>query len=417
MATSLPNERRMSALWRFPFNVDVYDYRAVCLFFACIVYALFGSPTPNHLSFAEICVGVLLCLSLGIGRASETLCNGCVNTTQSPRFWKTAGHVFLLYGISVPVCVGIIRGNDPTVLIRDFLPFLFLFLPLFLLPVIRARPYYFRSTLTAVLLIGMIFAFRSLVMRFVDGCPIWCTDELFYLENMPTVLFTALLLIGMAMSIVMRGVTHANIVVFCVLFVLSLIPLAAMAFTLQRASLGAIAIYVAALMLFFSYKRPVRAVGVGALLMIVVGVLGLSLYGLYTPLWDKTQRVGLNMRAEEFSAVWAIVTADPFTFLFGLGWGGQFHSPAVGGLRVNFTHNFFSTVLLKTGALGIVFCISYIAGLLERLTRVILANKVFGLALAAPILIDLTLYASFKSLDFGLMLLLISASLIYFRQS
>lgn len=416
MSVAVIDERRMSALHRFPKSLDSYDYRAVCLFAACIIYALFGSPTPDHLSIVEIAVGVLLALGIGIGRARDAMINGGVSGAMYPRFWKSAGHVFLIYGLSIPVITGIVSGNDISVMVRDIAPFLFLFLPLFLLPLIRARPYYFRAILVAVLIIGMMFALRSLVMRFVDGCAVWCTDELLYLENMPSVLFTALFLIGAGMSIVMRGMSFWRVAVFMGLFAMSLIPLAAMVLTLQRASLGATAIYVGALLIFFMIKRPVRAGSVVVLICIVMVIIGISLRGVYDPLWDKTQRVGLNMRAEEFNAVWRVITADPLTFLFGLGWGGQFHSPAVGNLRVNFTHNFFSTFLLKTGIVGVVFCISYIAGLLERLSRVCMVNKVFGLALTAPILIDLTLYASFKSLDFGLMLLLISSSLIYFRQ-
>ncbi|MGH1455917.1 MAG: hypothetical protein ACRBDI_03970 [Alphaproteobacteria bacterium] len=411
------DERRMSALYRFPIQVDGYDYRAICLFFACLVYALFGSPTPDRFTMVEGAVGALLCLAVGIGRARDAVIDGGVSGVMRQRFWKSAGHVYLIYGLSVPVMVGALSGNDASVMARDIVPFLFLFLPLLLLPLIRARPYYFRAILVAVLIIGMMFSFRSIIMRFMDGCAVWCIDELLYLENMPTVLFTALFLIGTGMSVLMRGINVRRVLVFVGLGVLSMIPVISMVVTLQRASLGAVAIYIAALMLFFIWKRPVRGFGVVAIFFAALAVIGISLGGVYAPLWDKTHKVGLNMRVEEFLAVWNVITVHPFTFLFGLGWGGQFHSPAVGGLRVNFTHNFFSTVLLKTGVLGVIFCISYIVGLLERLSRVVLVNKVFGLALVAPILIDLTLYASFKSLDFGLMLLLISASLIYFRQS
>lgn len=411
------HERRMSGLYRFPFAFNSYDYRATCLFFGCLTYALFGSPTPDVLSFAEVVIFVLLILSIGIGRVHDVLISGRIVQSDRVRLWKIFGRFAVLYGLSVPMLVGVVNGHNVYGLARDVIPFLFLFLPLFLFPLIRARPHYFRSVLFAVLLIGMMFAFRSLVMRFVDGCAVWCVDELLYLENMPTVLFTALFLIGSGLSVMMRGVNCYNIsfFVFCVIF--SLVPLVAMVLTLQRASLGAVVLYIILMMVFFFYKRPVRAVGVVVLFGLVIAYLGISFYEFYLPFWDKTQKVGLNMRAEEFQAVWNVVTRDPFTFLFGLGWGGQFHSPAVGGLRVNFTHNFFSSLVLKTGIVGALLCCLYVFGVLERLSRLIFINKPLGLALAAPILIDLSLYASFKSLDFGLMLLLIVSSLIYFRRS
>lgn len=400
---------------RFPVQIDSYDYRIICLFTTCIVYALFGSPTPDRLGIAEVFIFFLLALSIGIGRARDAF----FYHTSGPvrvRFWKSSGQVLLIYGLTIPLCLGVAYGNEARVVLRDIVPFLFLFLPLFLLPVLRARPYYFRSIVCAVIVIGMMFSLRSLVMRFIGDCPIWCGGELLYLENMPTVLFTCLLLIGGAIHILMKGITARNVIISYGLLALSLLPLAAMALTLQRASLGAVVLYALIICGYFMARAPARAtaamlMGAGAILLV-----GLSFSALFDPLLVKTQKVGLNMRPQEFFAVWDIIRADPVTFLFGIGWGGQFNSPAVGGLRVNFTHNFFSTILLKTGVLGIIFCIAYVLGLLERLFRVILRHPVFGLALSAPILIDLSLYASFKSLDFGLVLLLISGSLVYFRQ-
>ncbi len=389
-----------------------YDYRAICLFLACLIYAVLGSPTPDNIGFVEIIIGALLSLSIGIGRARDALLQPIKR-----RFWKSAGQVFLIYGLSVPVIVAVLSGNNIGAIFRDLLPFLFLFLPMFLLPLLRARPYYFRSTLFVILLIGILFSVRSLVMRLSGGCFIFCVDELLYLENMPTVLFTCLFLIGFAMHFVMQGLSVKNLSIFVCLISLSLIPLAAMILTLQRASIGAVMIYIFILQLYYLYKSPYRAGWLMFVGFVAVMVINISFISVFGSLWGKTQIVGLNMRPQEFATVWHIISSDILKFLFGIGWGGSFNSPAVGGLNVNFTHNFFSFLLLKMGALGIIFCIAYIAGLLERLVRIILRSPVFGLALAAPVIIDLTLYASFKSLDFGLMLLMISGSLVYLRKS
>ncbi|PCJ98211.1 MAG: hypothetical protein COA45_08670 [Zetaproteobacteria bacterium] len=396
----------------FPFHFDSYDYRAICFFTACIIYAVAGSPTPDNFGWVEVFIGLFLALSVGIGRARDAILQPLKN-----RFWKTSGQVFLIYGLSVPLVVAALSGHSITVILRDVFPFLFLFLPMFLLPLIRARPAYFISGIFVILLIGFLFSLRSLVMHFIPGCPLWCGDELLYLENMPTVLFACLLMIGSAMTFIMRGITIKNIIIFSGLIFLSLIPIAAMEITLQRASLGAVVIYIIVIYGYFLNKSPARALSLFVIGAITLLVLNLSFSSSFHALWVKTSTVGLNMRPQEFEAVWSVVTSSPYRFLFGIGWGGHFSSPAVGGLSVNFTHNFFSTVLLKTGILGIIFCISYIAGILERLSRVVLMNPVLGFALAAPILIDLCLYASFKSLDFGLVLLMISSSLVYLRQS
>ncbi len=396
----------------FLLHFDSDDYRAICFFWACVLYALFGSPTPDNFGFTEVLIAALLALSVGIGRGAQSLYGA-----EQHRFWKSAGQVFLIYGLVVPTIVAVISGYAPKAILRDIFPFLFIFMPLFLLPVLRAKPHYFRSVLCAVVLIGFVFALRSLVMRYDIHCAYMCRDELLYLENMPTVLFSCLICIGYGMRSLARGLTLRSVFVFTLLIAISLVPLAAMVVTLQRASIGAVIIYVLMVQAYYIYKSPVRGMNIFIFLVLAVLCLNISLRSVVLPLFEKTGAVGLNMRPQEFAAVWEVVTSHPLTFLFGIGWGGAFYSPAVGGLSVNFTHNFFSSFLLKTGLVGGIFCISYIVGLLERLMRVILKNFIFGLALCAPILIDLTLYASFKSLDFGLMLLMISGSLIYFRQS
>lgn len=397
-----------------PLRVDSYDYRAIFLFFACLVYAILGSPTPDRFGSVEIVLAVLLALSIGAGNIRDLFVK-----SAGHRFWKSAGQVFLLYGLSVPLLTGAIAGHGLGAILRDIAPFLCLFLPLFSLPVIRARPRYFRITLLGLILIGLFFSLRSLVMRFDISCSLdlWCAnDELLYLENMPTVLFSCLFLIGSAITYAVRKISVGHVLVFSALVALAFIPLVAMIFTLQRASIGALVLYVACIYAYFFYKAPFKVFGALFLGILALYVVDISFNWVFASLWEKTRNVGLNMRMQEMAAVWEIVRKDPVTLIFGTGWGGHFNSPAVGGLSVNFTHNFFSSMLLKCGLIGVALCTAYIAGLLERLIRVIKKNPVFGLALAAPILIDLTLYASFKSLDFGLVLLMIPASLVYFRQ-
>ncbi len=382
--------------------INAYDYRVVCLFMACVIYAVLGSPTPDSFGMKELMVGSFLVISIGVGQARDVLLQPVKNC-----FWRNAGRVFLIYGLSMPLIMGVVSGHNLSAIMRDIMPFLFLFLPIFLYELLRSKPHHFRLTLFAVLIIGFLFSGRS-IMGITGG-------EQLYLENMPTVLFFALFMIGCAVSVIMKGVSLRTIAASSILIGLSLVPIMAMVMTLQRASLGAVALYITMIAGYFFYKSPVRVFVLSIVGVVVVLIVNIPFLTVFLSLWDKTQQVGLNMRPQEFQAVWDVISVSPLTFLFGTGWGGQFNSPAVGGLSVNFTHNFFSSVLLKAGAMGVILCVSYVAGLLEVLVRVTLRNPVLGFALSAPILIDLSLYASFKSLDFGLVLLMISGSLLYLR--
>jgi hypothetical protein len=66
-----------------------------------------------------------------------------------------------------------------------------------------------------------------------------------------------------------------------------------------------------------------------------------------------------------------------------------------------------SSVLLITGFLWVVFTGLYFYGLARLWWSHALAQPVLALAVGLPIVIDVFLYASFKSLDFGLVLLVV----------
>lgn len=396
-------------------TVSLNHFQIFCFFLACIIYGAFGSPTPNSPGLVEAATGILLILAVGGA--------GCAHAARSVTFRERGenakGAVFLAYGLCVPLLIALSSGHAPSAILRDLLPFLFLFCPLFFAPLFSKRRSDARVVLWCLILIGLFFSLRSLAMQ-TSLCGFFCTDELLYLENMPTVLFACLFLIGAGMNFFMRGRAAHKSIVYLLFLALAGIPLLALALSLQRASLGAVFIYVLIVLGLHFYSRPKRAVN-------ALFVLGIFIFcaAIFVPLADfsaadilgKTALVGLNNRPQEAAAVWDAVAQNPFSLFFGLGWGAHFNSPAVGGLNVNFTHNFFTTMLLKAGLCGLIFSLVYIAGLIRVLARTISSDAVLGLALAAPFFIDILLYASFKSLDFGLTLLMIRLSLLYSSQS
>ncbi|MCB1680473.1 MAG: O-antigen ligase family protein [Alphaproteobacteria bacterium] len=393
-------------------NPSLPDLRLSFLFLACVIYAFFGSPTPDHAGWTEIIVGCLMVFSVGIPGLVFLL-----RFSRGRPFWYGIGQFFLIYGLVVGSCVSIFFGHPFSQALRDVIPFLFLFLPLFFQPAFMQRPELYRRLSFCFVLIGLVFSFRSVALQEGLLCPPFCPSELLYLENMPTVLFSALFLTGAAVQNFIRRSSLRSATVLVLFISLSLLPVTALILTSQRASLGAVALYLLFIGGFYLYQRPLRMVPVMFFVLAVLVSTVLFLPSSGESLAHKTALVGLNNRPEEAKAVWDAVAGNPLTLLFGLGWGAHFHSPAVGGVSVNFTHNFFTTMLLKCGLCGLIFSFLYIAGLARVLARVLFLDLVTGLALCAPFLIDITLYASFKSLDFGLTLLMICSSLLYFSQS
>jgi hypothetical protein len=383
------------------------DLRLGCLLGALTLYAFWGSPTPDRPGIVEILVGVLLICAIGIKDAYAAV----KFYRQSP-IWRSFAQLLLLFGLSVPIVIGTLHGHETVMMLRDLISFLFLLLPLFLLPLLEKNLPYYRFVLIAALCIGVIFAARSLMQTFAIFLP-HVTAELIYLENMPTVLFAALFLIGGAGENFLHRFHTKSLLLLTGGIILAGFLFLPMVLTLQRASIGYGVIYITVLLVLALCRFPYRVFW----LLVPFAIGGIFFAGMLGSLVDalasKTEVSGFNMRFEEMAAAWRTVAGNPLTLVFGNGWGAAFESPAVAGIEVNFTHSLLTSALLKTGLLGLGLVILYLLGLGRILWPVLLQKPVLALALAGPILIDTFLYASFKSLDFGLILLLAAASPLY----
>lgn len=368
-------------------------YQKIFFFAALVIYGVFGSPTPDHLAITEWIILILLFLSL------------------EPRLpnMTAAESLLCVYGLTVPVVIALIQFHPVSEMIRDIVPFLFLLMPVM---------YDWRGLANAkylsygIAFIGFVFGLRSLWMFRSDifspdtwlGTP----PDLLYLANSPEVLFAAIFFLGLGFG---RNV-HPGVRALC--FTLALCPLLAMATLVQRAS--AFYLSFAALVSFSAYfiKNPKNGIILGGLLIIACLPFYHFIDEVFKQLTFKNQIVGLNSRGDEWRAVMEQILQSSSRFLFGIGWGGDFENPAVGGLRVNYTHSLLSALLLKTGLIGLMLFLFYIIHLirisiLKRPWRRISGDVFYLCALLGPLFIGMCLYASYKSLGYGLLILLLSS--------
>jgi hypothetical protein len=332
-------------------------------------------------------------------------------------FIQRSGLIFLAYGASVSVSNGILHGHSLGIVMRDMIAFGFLMLPLFFMKQLADSPIAFRRNLMiGCTVIGALFSARSILNSLqVDasllGMPI--TGDLLYLANMPTVLFTTLFLIGWSIH---RLCQSRRLVSFWALIPIILaiavitIGTLSMVLTMQRASLGCIALYTVIMIGMNLRKSPLRSTIIIVSFGIMLAAIWPMLHAVLDMVVQKTTLTGFNKRFEEMAAVWDTASSSPLTLLFGKGWGATFASPAVAGVTVSFTHSMLTTLLLKTGVIGVVLGGVYIWAIMKTLIGHMRQHTIIALALLFPFLIDIFLYASFKSLDFGLILTLVLAS-------
>ena len=361
------------------------------------IYALAGSPTPDHPGAVELAIAVLLICATGLAGAVAAL---RIDPQGPP--WRAVASALLVYGLSAALVVAVCRGNAPVNALRDLAPFIFLLLPLFLAPLIQ-RAAHFRALLGGVLFIGILFSLRatgtSLPILFSSG-------ELTYFANAPTVLFTALFIAGWGGEKLLREFSPRALVIFVVCAAAAIMVLLPVMMTMQRASLGYAVFYIGVLSAAGFFYYPLRMLAmIAGMALLLIPAHDFIAHTIHM-LAEKTSMVGFNARGEELAAVWAEIAKSPLTMLLGTGWGGMFESPAVAGIRVNFTHSLLSSALLKTGLAGLILTVLYIFSLMRAVFAALPARPVLVLALMGPVVIDTFLYASFKSLDFGLILLL-----------
>ncbi|MGZ9098050.1 MAG: hypothetical protein ACXW30_07130 [Micavibrio sp.] len=371
-----------------------FTLRHAALIVLAIVYGLCGSPTPQGFGWAEIVVGLCLVMAISPGRALQSLIK------KPDASWLVAGQALLLYGLTIPLIGGVIAGHDPGLMLRDVIPFLFLLLPLFMADWRDDPVGSKKAMIAAVVFIGVAFGARVFA-----GGPGY--DPL-YLSIAPTVVFAAIFLAGLAGQILFRAINLKSIILAGGLIALALLPFAAMIMTVQRASLTLSVLALGLLFILACWRNPVRAAG-PALLIVAMALLFGSVAGaVYDSLLQKQGLVGTNMRLQEALAVFDAIGNSIWQVFFGNGWGATIASPAVGGVTVNYTHSLLTSYWLKTGLVGVFLLILYLYGVCAPLVRLRGKNPLLAVALAVPVVIDAILYASFKSLDFGLILLLIA---------
>lgn len=378
--------------------------KVLALMAAILVYGLTGSPTPDRIGAGEAIVGALLALSVGLSRAWMIL----LPPIQGA-LWEKAGWLLMIYGLTFPVALGIASGHDPGLVIRDVIPFFFVLLPVLI--TLRTDRDGRTGLTVCICAAGLFFALRLIVPSFIEhgriGFSALPDEDPLYLANAPTVLFAAILCTALAGQGLMNHPSIKNFAWIGCFGMVAAFCFMAMAASSQRATLGLAALCLGLLWAISFAKNPLRATIPLGLLLCAAIVLLQPLSNLIEHLLVKTSQVGFNNRLQEAAIVFDMVGDHWGSVLFGLGWGQTVASPAVGGVTVNYTHTMMTALWLKTGLTGVVLAGLYLYGLAVQLWGILWRHPALALAIAAPCLIDVTLYASYKSLDFGLVLLLI----------
>ena len=391
------------------FNAVNKNWRLYCFIGALFLYGLWGSPTPNNPNWVEFTIALLLILAVG-GR--DLYAAFKISWKDKVENWRLTAQIFLIFGLSVPVMIAVLNGAPIDIIFRDIVGFVFLCLPLFIVPFLKRQEGHSCLFINLCMMIGLMFAARVLIPHFLLFRN---TTELLYLANSPLVLMSALYLAAMAFYFLYQRVSLRTVIQALIYMSLASIAIMAMFVDLQRASFLALALSAFSLIIIGLMKAPMRMVAPIFVIVLSASFVAPYILDVMQNVGLKTSQVGLNMRTQELLAVWDNLSASGWSILFGQGWGSSFASPAVGMLNVTYTHSLLSYIFFKMGLVGLFLCLVYLFFIFEKLVRVYCTDPVKGTALIWPFIIPIFLYASHKSFDFGLLLslILLSAALLH----
>ncbi len=386
----------------------VASWRAAGLFLALVLYGLLSAPAPAEIRPAEAAIGALLVLGVGVLRPLCVATGQTLLERASPP-WEMPAVLALSVLLWCPLVRGVWLDWAPGDMMRDVVPLLYLFLPVLLVPMLRAAP----DRAVGLLAGGLAVAGVGFALRWWKQAD-WgfgavglraMADGGVYLLNAPSVLFAAIALPAFGIGMLTQGgwLRRAAGVASILGGLLCLVALAG---AVHRMALGLAAVAFAALGLWWLRRAPLAGLGLAVAALLSVALFPETLFGALGQAAEKTRLAGANTRWEEAEAALGQALSSPAAFLFGQGWGALLANPAVGGWHVSYTHTLVTYALAKTGVIGLCALIAYLGGLAPRVLALLRSDPALGWAVSAPLLMALGAHTSFKYLDTGLLLTL-----------
>ncbi len=382
----------------------------------CGVYGFFSTPTPEKVGWAELVIAAAL-LALVV-RPSLLALFDFATTRSVPNIVKLA----FFYLLIAPTVTGMIfRQNDPADFIRDFIPLLYFFLPVFLFPMIKRYPERAVKWVTA----GLAIAGFGLMLQFlmdptVDIAQIGIQQVIGENRDNPFQDPTAVFFCALSGSVAVWSLIERKWLLFMAASIGLLLCLAIYVGTVTRAPIG-LTLFIMLLTYMAMAKRPWNrvwwaTVGLITIVLVLFGLLNSEVIHLaWQMISAKTEASGvLNARDQEALAVLENINDVPI-LLFGEGWGGLLQNPIFGGAGVRFVHNMFFYFLFKTGIIGFIAFVLYFVWCLRVLFSwyplLRQRDEAFLVLLASlpPLVVGGILEPMFKALSFGLLLSLFVA--------
>lgn len=406
-----------------PFLFDIVkERRAFVFLLIAIIYALFSSSTPDIIGITEVSLGLLLVVFVGLGVSLDVFGWGFLIRKDKSVIPDYVYVSFIALAV-IPTVHGLfVVDNSLLDFMRDFIPFLYIYLPIFFLPHMAKNPsFWLRILLVALCAIGVSYSVRFFLESTV---PISLLGKIFipfsmlYLPMEPAVLFSATFLITLGVYMILQG-KLIETAKGAMLLIPGVVAYSSLIAIIVRAQIILVLFSILVMVFFFIVKKPLRSISTLIIISITVYYfLGDIVYdffqGVFQLVIDKFRSAGIGGRDLETMAVIDNAWSSTSKALFGEGWGGLLANPVGGGAKWRYVHNFFTYVIFKSGLFGLIFSLIYIFWLLKQYVAIAreISKEPFYIILVNCILnmfiVNVILEPGFKMFSFGLILLVLT---------
>lgn len=379
-----------------------------------VVYGAFSSSSPDNVGVAEIFIGFCLLVLVGIKNPVQLFDisrNYKSNTVEVPIYVRLS----FIYLLTVPSVYGVVwMQNDIGNWVRDFIPLIYAFIPVLMIHIVRSHPEkWLRVIIFSLCVIGFLFCVRFFMGAGVDistiGSRLIISDNRDNTMQDPATQFFLAFSTCVGFYLLLKGKKSQGVS----FILISFLPWAVMFASVMRAPVVltglSLIILLFCWLLIDGNKR--KAFFPAVVFVVAIAVYGKEivsvLEGAINLLLLKQAEHGLSSRDLEVKVVISQINTIE-TLLFGMGWGGLIDSPFGGQYR--FVHNMIIYFVFKVGLIGTLAFAIYFTWLLGLLFNAFRKNSVLVLlmvSLIPPLFIAMVLEPMFKSLSFGIVLLII----------
>ena len=392
-----------------------YKFSPHTIILIFILYGLFSSSTPDNISYVEIIIGLLLVLLVGLDGFSELFKNSNFNKqiVSIPNVVK----ISFFYLFFFPTFFGLlIKENDLGNWLRDIIPLLYIFLPIFLIKQINVIPKkLFISILISISIVGVLFSLRFYIgatgsIKDIGQILIIPSNRDNIIQD-PAVQF----FLSFTSCASVWFLLEKKFLISFAIFLLSFLPWSVTLASISRGPIALTFLSIIILILYYFFKIKNKSSTILVLILIITILITFLENNSFNVirnslrlLIEKNYEFGFSTRDLELYVVINSINFSLTNFFFGHGWGSLIE--VSNSIILRNLHNIFLYFIYKTGIFGFISILIYFLWIIRLVFLIKFQNKIITLILISllnPILYTSQLQPMYKSLTFGTLILLI----------